>query len=62
MFRQRICASRRYLIEIPAVPPKKIIRISKFVPPPTPPYFAMYMQTKGLRRSVGDRYANKGLK
>jgi hypothetical protein len=30
--------------------------------PPTPPHFAMYMQTKDLQRSVGDRYANKGLK
>src|ERR1700678_3788455 len=29
--------------------------------PPTPPYFAMYMQLKDLQRSVGDRYANKGL-
>jgi hypothetical protein len=28
---------------------------------PTPPYFAMYMQINDLQRSVGDRYANKGL-
>jgi hypothetical protein len=32
----------------------------KRVPPP-PTYFAMCMQIKGLQRSVGDRYANKGL-
>src|ERR1700733_9029788 len=29
--------------------------------PPTPPYFAMYMQIKDLQRSVVDRCANKGL-
>jgi hypothetical protein len=35
--------------------------ISKKLVPPAPPYFAMYMQLKDLQRSVGDRYANKGL-
>jgi hypothetical protein len=34
---------------------------SKKLVPPTPPYFAMYMQINHLQRSVGDRYANKGL-
>jgi hypothetical protein len=39
-----------------------IAQTAKIAHPPTPPHFAMYMQTKDLQRSVGDRYASKGLK
>ncbi len=35
---------------------------SQKVVPPIPPHFAMYMQIKDLQRSVGDRYATKGLR
>jgi hypothetical protein len=47
-------AYRVYLLKIIASNAKTRI-------PPPGGYFAMYMQIKGLQRSVGDRYANKGL-
>src|ERR1700678_3511520 len=49
-----VCANKRLTSTSPTHLRKKSY-------PPTPPYFAMYMQIKHLQRSVGDRYANKGL-